>query len=95
VCNVDGILELGAETRIKLLMHLLSQCNVEYLLEQNIKNINKIHELIDKEVMINLENWEAIVRKTNANLKLGTETNENLKLEGEAKETLQKYLRGE
>jgi hypothetical protein len=45
---VDGILELGAETRIKLLMHLLSQCNIEDLLKLKVPNIKKIEELINK-----------------------------------------------
>lgn len=56
-CNVDGVLELGLETKITLLMHLLEQSKVTGNLNIKIPNLIKIQELIDGIVPKDITKW--------------------------------------
>ena len=56
-CNVDGVLELGSETKIGLLMHLLSQAKVNGQLDQRIPNLKEMEQMIDILVLSDLSKW--------------------------------------
>jgi len=57
-CNVDGILELGIERKIILLMHLLAQSKINEKFDNRIPNLTQIQELIDEVVLKDITNWE-------------------------------------
>lgn len=57
-CNVDGILELGLETKITLLMHLLAQSHIIEELESRIPNLKQIQLLIDDIILKDITNWD-------------------------------------
>ncbi|WP_017443232.1 hypothetical protein [Rickettsia gravesii] len=50
-CNVDGILELGIERKIKLLMHLLAQSKINGKFNSRIPYLKQIQKLIDEIVL--------------------------------------------
>ncbi|HJD55855.1 MAG TPA: NACHT domain-containing protein [Rickettsia endosymbiont of Pyrocoelia pectoralis] len=53
-CNVNGILELGIERKIILLMHLLAQSEID----SRIPHLKQIQELIDDTVLKDIISWE-------------------------------------
>ncbi len=58
ICNVDGILELGIERKIILLMHLLAQSKINGKFDNRIPNLKQIQELIDEVVLKDITIWE-------------------------------------
>ncbi|WPX96366.1 NACHT domain-containing protein [Candidatus Bandiella euplotis] len=61
-CNVDGVLELGADRKVTLLMHLLAQARREGELDARIPNLKKIVGFIDSVVLKDLLNWEETIK---------------------------------
>ena len=57
-CNVDGILELGIERKIILLMHLLAQSKINGKFDNRIPNLTQIQNLIDDIVLKDITIWE-------------------------------------
>ena len=57
-CNVDGILELGIERKIILLMHLLAQSKINGKFNSRIPYLKQIQELIDEIVLKDITDWE-------------------------------------
>ncbi|MEG8230860.1 hypothetical protein O6R16_07640 [Candidatus Rickettsia tasmanensis] len=57
-CNVDGILELGIERKIILLMHLLAQSKINEKFNSRIPYLKQIQELIDEIVLKDITDWE-------------------------------------
>ncbi|WP_233418832.1 hypothetical protein [Rickettsia tamurae] len=57
-CNVDGILELGIERKIILLMHLLTQSKINGKFDNRIPNLKQIQNLIDDTVLKDITIWE-------------------------------------
>lgn len=57
-CNVDGILELGIERKIILLMHLLTQSKINEKFNSRIPYLKQIQELIDEIVLKDITIWE-------------------------------------
>ena len=57
-CNVDGILELGIERKIILLMHLLAQSKINGKFDSRIPHLKQIQELIDEVVLKDITIWE-------------------------------------
>ncbi len=53
-CNVDGVIELGLEAKVTLLMHLLAQTKIDGELDDRIPSLNKIKELIDTVVILGI-----------------------------------------
>ncbi len=56
-CNVDGVLELGVETKVKLLMHLLGQSKVGKNFDARIPNLHKIIAFIDDVILKDIAAW--------------------------------------
>lgn len=57
-CNVDGVLELGIEAKVTLLMHLLGQAKIkEGSIDSRIPNLAKIKDLIDKTILEDITKW--------------------------------------
>ncbi len=56
-CNVDGILELGLETKVKLLIHLLAQGTVEGAFNPRIPNLQKIIDFVDSVILRDITPW--------------------------------------
>ena len=62
-CNVDGVLELGIETKVKLLMHLLAQGKIGGRLDSRIPNLKTMMDLIDSTVLTDITQWgETIIQ---------------------------------
>lgn len=57
-CNVDGILELGIERKIILLMHLLAQSKINGKFNSRIPYLKQIQELIDEIILKDITDWE-------------------------------------
>lgn len=57
-CNVDGILELGIERKIILLMHLLAQSKINGKFNSRIPYLKQIQELIYEIVLKDSTDWE-------------------------------------
>ena len=57
-CNVNGILELGIERKIILLMHLLAQSKINGKFDNRIPNLTQIQNLIDDIVLKDITIWE-------------------------------------
>lgn len=54
-CNVDGMLELGIEMKVRLLMHLLSQATVQKVeIDERIPNKKQILNIIEIVVLKDL-----------------------------------------
>jgi hypothetical protein len=72
-CNVDGVLEFGTQTKVKLLMHLLGQASVivegTKSLDPRIPNLQIMKDLIDEEVLQHIGKdfgrWSKIVIASN------------------------------
>jgi hypothetical protein len=56
-CNIDGIIELEAEPKATLFMHLLAQGQIEGKADSRIPNLNQIKEFIDEAVISDLVNF--------------------------------------
>lgn len=56
-CNVDGVLELGVETKVTLLMHLLEQGKVQGKIDKRIPNLETIEQLINEVVLSDISKW--------------------------------------
>lgn len=56
-CNVDGVLELGIESKVFLLMHLLAQARVQGRLDPRIPNLDRMNQLIDLIVLKDITQW--------------------------------------
>ncbi|WP_341791844.1 hypothetical protein [Rickettsia endosymbiont of Gonocerus acuteangulatus] len=57
-CNVNGILELGIEKKITLLMHLLAQSKINGEFNNRIPHLTQIQNLIDDIVLKDITIWE-------------------------------------
>ncbi|WP_341788540.1 NACHT domain-containing protein [Rickettsia endosymbiont of Lasioglossum villosulum] len=57
-CNVNGILELGIEKKIALLMHLLAQSKIKDEFNNRIPYLKQIQNLIDDIVLKDITIWE-------------------------------------
>jgi len=57
VCNVDGVLELGIDSKVTLLMHLLGQASKNGIIDPRIPNLSAIQQLIDEVVLRNINKW--------------------------------------
>ncbi len=57
-CNIDGVLELGIETKVTLWMNLIEQTKKIGKVDDRIPNIKLITNLIDVVVLENLLDWE-------------------------------------
>jgi HEAT repeat protein len=57
-CNVEDILELGLESKVSLLMHLLGQSSMGGKLDERIPNLAQIQELIDEIVVGDMGKWQ-------------------------------------
>ena len=57
-CNIDGVIELGVEQKVKLLMHLLGQIRLDDTSNIKIPNLDKMQEFIDDVVKQNLFDWQ-------------------------------------
>ncbi len=57
-CNVDGVLELGVETKVKTLMHLLGQSKIRGELPSGLPNREKIIDFVDGIILKNIAQWE-------------------------------------
>ncbi|MCC8483911.1 MAG: NACHT domain-containing protein [Rickettsia endosymbiont of Labidopullus appendiculatus] len=58
-CNIDGIIELGMDTKLALLMHVLGQAKVKGTreIDDRIPNRNELLQLVDKVVLKDLISW--------------------------------------
>jgi len=56
-CNVDGTIELGLESKVKLFMHLLGQATVRGRVDDRICNLVIVQDLIDFAVVNNLASF--------------------------------------
>lgn len=93
-CNVNGILELGIEKKITLLMHLLAQSKIKDEFDNRIPYLEQIQNLIDDTVLKNITIWEqhiidsgylseSIVRVVNEKLQSKEATFQELKTSAE------------
>lgn len=93
-CNVDGILELGIERKIILLMHLLTQSKINEKFNSRIPYLKQIQELIDEIVLKDITIWkqhiidsgylsEAIVKTVNEKLRKSKTDFQELKTSAE------------
>ncbi|MGI4752194.1 MAG: HEAT repeat domain-containing protein, partial [Janthinobacterium lividum] len=57
-CNVNGILELGIEKKLTLLMHLLAQSKINGEFDNRIPHLKQIQNLIDDIVLKDITIWE-------------------------------------
>jgi len=64
MCNTDGVLELGVETKISLLMHLLSQTRKREKIDRRIPHLNKAINLIDGVVLGDLSRWKTQLKES-------------------------------
>ncbi|HJD67832.1 MAG TPA: hypothetical protein LFV66_05270 [Rickettsia endosymbiont of Bembidion lapponicum] len=89
-CNVNGILELGIEKKITLLMHLLAQNKINGEFDNRIPHLKQIQNLIDNTVLRDITLWEQhiidseylseeIVRMVNEKLRYKKVTSQELK----------------
>jgi hypothetical protein len=60
-CNVEGILELGLESKVSLLIHLLGQSSIAGKLDERIPNLAQIQVLIDEVVVGDIGKWQPTV----------------------------------
>ncbi|HJD59423.1 MAG TPA: NACHT domain-containing protein [Rickettsia endosymbiont of Omalisus fontisbellaquei] len=90
ICNVDGILELGIERKIILLMHLLTQSKINGKFDNKIPHLKQIQNLIDDIVLKDITIWEQhiidsgylseeIIKTVNEKLGKGKATPQELK----------------
>ncbi|WP_375319127.1 NACHT domain-containing protein [Candidatus Tisiphia endosymbiont of Oplodontha viridula] len=73
-CNIDGVIELGIEAKINLLMHLLGQAKGKGGIDDRIPNRASILQLIDVVVLKDLLAWGNQLKETDyisENIKLG------------------------
>lgn len=56
-CNVNGVLELGIEKKIILLMHLLAQSKINNVFDDRIPNLKQIQKLIDDIILKDISIW--------------------------------------
>jgi len=64
LCNTDGVLELGVETKVSLLMHLLSQTRKGEQIDKRIPHKEEAVKLIDCVVLGNLSGWKTQLRES-------------------------------
>jgi len=64
MCNVDGILELGVEAKVTLLMHLISQSKIEEKFDERIPNLDQAVKMIDEVVLQDLSGWSIHLKES-------------------------------
>ena len=64
-CNIDGVIELGIEAKINLLMHLLGQAKVKGEIDNRIPNREQILQLIDTIILKDLLAWGNQIKDSN------------------------------
>jgi len=64
MCNTDGVLELGVETKISLLMHLFRQIRKGDKIDKRIPHLDEAINLIDGVVLGDLSVWKTQLRES-------------------------------
>lgn len=63
-CNINGVLELGADMKVSLLMHLAESAKIENTLDPRIPNLEAIQEFIDTMVVEDILGWADVIRSS-------------------------------
>jgi len=64
LCNPDGVLELGMEAKVTLLMHLFAQAKKEDKIDARIPNVDTAVSFIDSVVLRDLTNWSSQIKES-------------------------------
>lgn len=63
-CNIDGVLELGADKKVSLLMKLLGCAKIKGQIDTRIPNLQKIIEFIDKIILPDIFKWSKAIKES-------------------------------
>ena len=63
-CNIEGVLELGIESKIILLMHLLGQARIGKEIDHRIANLEEAIKFIDNEILVNFIKWKDVIKES-------------------------------
>ena len=64
VCNIDGLIELGVENKVGLIMHLLEQAKIKGMIDLRVPQKNQMTLFIDAVVLHDLFSWTAQLKES-------------------------------